>query len=105
MNADIYHKEAGRFYAGYKSERGRYTVHEKAGLLILSAEERFDPATAGKALYRVDLYEDIAGSYFPKIEDRDAMYLERRDGKVELIEFTEEGSRGKVLENHRDRLV
>ena len=104
MNADVYHKEAGRYYAGYKNQNGRYAVYEKAGRLSLSSEERFDPGTAGKLLYQVDLYEDISGRYFPKIEDRDTMYLERKDGKVELVEFTDKGSRGRVVENQRDRL-
>ena len=105
MNADIYHKEAGRYYAGYRNEKGKYAVYEKAGRLSLSSEERFDPSAAGTYLYQVDLYEDISGRYFPKIENTNALYLERRDGKVELIEFTGEGSRGRIVENQRDRLT
>jgi hypothetical protein len=104
MNADVYHKEAGRYYVGYKNQNGRYTVYEKAGRLSLSSEESFTPAAAGKLLYHVDLYEDISGRYFPKIEDRDTMYLERKDRKVELITFTDEGSGGRVVQNQRDRL-
>jgi hypothetical protein len=104
MNADIYHKEAGRYYVGYKNRKGKYAVHENAGLLSLSSEEKFDSGRAGKLLYRVDLYEDIGGNYFPKIEDENTTYLERTDGKVELIEFTEEGSIGKVKEGQRNRL-
>jgi hypothetical protein len=105
MNADIYHKEAGRYYVGYKTVKGKYTVHERNGLLSLSCDVRFDPATAGKALYRVDLYEDIGGNYFPKLENNDAAYLERKDGKVELIRFTAEGSAGVIVESQRDGLL
>jgi ribonuclease BN (tRNA processing enzyme) len=104
MNADVYHKEAGGYYVGYKNRNGRYAVYEKAGRLSISSEERFDPSAAGKLLYHVDLYEDISGRYFPKREDRDTMYLERKDGKVELVEFTDKGSRGSVVEDQRDRL-
>ena len=105
MNADIYHKEAGRYYVGYRNERGRVTVYESEGLLSLSCDERFDAGIAGKPLYRIDLYEDISGRYFPTLHDRDALYRERKDGKVELVEFTGEGSRGRVVEDQRDRLT
>ena len=105
MNADIYHKEAGRYYVGYKNEIGKYAVHEKGGLLRLSSCERSGPGTADAPLYRVDMYEDIGGNYFPKLENGDATYLERRDGKVELIEFTGEGSIGRVVGGLRDGLL
>ncbi len=104
MNADVYHKEAGRYYVGYRKEGGKHTVYEKGGLLSLSSDERFDPTSPGEALYQVDLYEDIGGRYFPTLEDKDAMYLERKDGKVELIAFTAEGSKGIILESSRDGL-
>ncbi len=28
MNADIYHKKTGRYYVGYRNEKGKYAVHE-----------------------------------------------------------------------------
>ncbi len=102
LNADIYYKEAGRYWVGYKNEKGKYTVYEKDGILSLSNEEK---AELGTALYKVDMYEDISGKYFPKIEDTDTMYLKRRDGRVELIEFTDEGSSGRIVEDHRGRFV
>jgi len=102
MNADIYHKECGRYFVGYRNERGRYGVYERDGLLSLSAE---GGPELGMLLYRVDLYEDISGRYFPKIERENAMYLERKDGRVELIEFTGDGSRGRIVEDHRSRLL
>ncbi|MEC4686473.1 MAG: MBL fold metallo-hydrolase [Nitrospirota bacterium] len=101
MNADIYHKEGGRYFVGYKNEEGRYNVYEKGGLLSLSTEAVPD---LGTLLYRVDMYEDISGRYFPKLEEENVMYLERGDGRVELIEFTGEGSRGRIVEDHRARL-
>jgi outer membrane lipoprotein-sorting protein len=36
MNADIYYKEDGRYYVGYRNENGNYTVYDKNGLLSLS---------------------------------------------------------------------
>ena len=102
MNADIYHKEAGKYYTGYKNDKGRYTVYEKDGLLGLSADEG---AGHGKPLYRVDIYEDISGKYFPKLEEKNAVYMERGDGKIELIKFTKEGSRGEIVDNYRSNLL
>ncbi|NOZ26336.1 MAG: hypothetical protein GXO94_09645 [Nitrospirae bacterium] len=102
MNADIYHKEDGRYFVGYRNENGKYGVYEKDGLLSLSREET---PGLGALRYRVDLYEDISGRYFPVVEGEDSMYMERKDGKVELIEFTEEGSRGRVVGDHRGRLL
>ena len=104
MNADVYHKEAGRYYVGYKNEHGRYLVCEKSGILRIADEEASEEPLPGKPLYRVDLYEDISGKYFPKIEHSDCLYLERKDGRVELIEFHDEGSRGKIVKDLRDRL-
>lgn len=104
MNADIYHKEEGRYYAGYRNDKGRYAVCEDAGILSLFDRAGDGSDMPGRLLYCVDLYEDISGKYFSKIERKDVQYLERRDGKVELVEFTEEGSRGTIAEDHRERL-
>jgi hypothetical protein len=98
LNADIYHKEAGKYYVGYRNAEGRYAVYEKDGLLNLSKDD--NPAH-GALLYRVDLYEDIAGKYFPKLESPDAVYYERNDKKIELMEFSNEGSSGRIVENLR----
>lgn len=98
-NADIYHKETGKYYVGYKNAEGMYTVYEKGGLLNLSQAERPD---LGTPLYRVDLYEDISGKYFPKLEDTSTAYLERKDGRIERVTFTDSDSVGKIEENQRD---
>jgi hypothetical protein len=101
MNADLFHKEQGRYFVGYKTEQGRYAVYEKEGLL------RFLPMVEARniqILYRVELYEDISGGYFPKIEDPNKMYFERDDGKIELVEISKEGSTGRVMEDFRKKL-
>ncbi len=100
MNADIYMKDAGKYYVGYRSNYGFYGVYEKKGILTVSSDEIVE---TGAPLYRVDLYEDISGKYFPKT-DGNSKYFQRNDGKVEHIEFTEGGSRGKVVEDERGRL-
>ena len=101
MDADIYHKEKGRYYAGYKNEKGKYLVYERNGLLGIASSVDVQP---GKPLFRVDLYEDIDGMYFPRLEDERSFYLRRKDGRVELVELTGEGSRGRVVKDHRPRL-
>jgi len=101
MNADVYHKEAGKYFVGYRNECGQYTVYNNNGQLRFSSE---DGTAVGEPLYRVDLYEDIAGKYFPKLEQENVMYFKRPDGKVEIIETSVEGSRGRLVENHRKML-
>lgn len=102
MNADIYHKDGGKYYVGYKNDKGKYTVYDKDGLLSIS-----DGTTEGRgtALFRVDLFEDIAGYYLPELEGDTSVYQKRQNGKVERIEYTEEGSRGTVVEGQRDMLT
>ncbi len=104
INADVYHREGEKYYVGYKSENGRFILSEQDGLLKLSESEGLNN---GKPLFRVNLYEDIGGKYFPFLTDNDKEYklMERRDGKIELIELTEKGCRGTVVENHRDILI
>jgi hypothetical protein len=102
LNADIYHKEDGRFFVGYKDERGRYTVYNNNGILSLSADN--GPQT-GTLLFNVDLYEDISGRYFPKLEEKDSVYIKRRDGHVELVRIAKEGSRGEIVNDSRPELL
>ncbi len=101
LNADIYCKDGEQFFVGYKNEHGKYLVRENKGLLSLSRE---GDNGSGTPLYRVDLYEDISGKYFPRTEDEHLCYRERRDGQVELVEFSESGSQGRIAEDQRPRL-
>jgi ribonuclease BN (tRNA processing enzyme) len=98
MNADVYHKENGKYFAGYRNDHGKYLVYEKEGMLYLSKED------VPGGLYRIDLYQDISGKYFPKIEDDNKVYRERKDGQVELVETTEIGSNGRIVQDCRGRL-
>ena len=100
MNADIYMKDTGKYYVGYRSDDGSYGVYDNNGLLTVSSDGMKE---ANDPLYRVDLYEDISGKYFPKTEDS-SKYSRRKDGRVELIKFTDEGSTGRVVEDERGRL-
>lgn len=101
MNADIYHREAGKYYVGYKNESGNHTVYDSNGILRISSREETE---FGRPLYKVDMYEDISGKYYPVLNDDNERYWQRADGRVELIRFTEGGSTGKTVEDHRDRL-
>ena len=101
MNADIYHKRDGKYYVGYKKEDGPYTVYEKKGLLCLCP---CDEELLGEKLFRVEMYEDISGKYFPIIEDDNMALRKRNDGKIEEVTFTRDGSTGKIVEDHRSKL-
>lgn len=102
MNADIYHRTPGHYFVGYRSENGGVIVYRKDGLLGLSEDGVPEGA---EQLYRVDIYEDIGGRYYPKLDSDSMAYFVRKDGKVELVELGEHGSSGKIVESIRDRLV
>jgi hypothetical protein len=51
------------------------------------------------------LYEDISGGYFPALDIANALYSERSDGKVELLTFHDQGSRGEIVTDQRGRLT
>ena len=63
MDGDIYHKEAGKYYVGYRSERGRHTVLDSDGTLSLSTGSK---EGEGDPLFRVELFEDLSGRYFSR---------------------------------------
>jgi hypothetical protein len=95
MDADIYHRESGRYFVGYRNECGSHSICEKNGLLALTAG---DIPQGSRMLFRVDLYEDIGGKYYPALKDGHARYVKRPDGKVEVHAFTRDGSSGCVVE-------
>lgn len=100
-NADFYHREAGRYYVGYRNPAGRHTVFEKNGELRLKNDYGFN----GRPLCRIDLYEDIDGHYYPFLEDADRAYQILPDNRRALISYTDEGCRGRLLgEGERLRL-
>jgi ribonuclease BN (tRNA processing enzyme) len=102
LAGDIFHKEQGRYYVGFKNPDGDTGVYGNNGLL--SIEWDGNP-NKGDLLYRVDLYEDIAGGYYPRLNQDVSEYRERSDGRVEEVAFSRDGSRGQVVQSCRDRLV
>ena len=102
MNADIYHKERGRYFVGYRNPDGATTVFENDGILNLGGTWEWEN---GRELYKIDLYEDIAGQYLPVLNDeQSSRYTIRPDGRVELVVFGDQGSQGTVIEDQRVRL-
>lgn len=102
LDADIYHKEAGENYVGYRDDNGAYIVYEKDKLLSLSKVER---AELGTQLYRINLYKDIGGRYFQAHLGNNSVYQERPDGRVELVEFSDAGSTGRIAKDCRGVLT
>jgi hypothetical protein len=103
MNADIYHKRNDKFYLGYRNNNGRFKVFDNKKFLTLQFEDEKQAYDVGEYAFSVDLYEDIDGEYFPVTNDN-SLYYRRKDGKVELVEFDEHGSRGTIQKDQRDRL-
>lgn len=101
LDADVFHREEGRFYVGYRNPHGSGTVCANDGIVLLGGEREWEKGTL---LYRVDLYEDVGGRYFPKLPDDGSKYVERPDGRVELVRFTAEGSTGTVVADQRGKL-
>jgi hypothetical protein len=101
LDADVFHKEAGKFYVGYRNPDGAGMVCASDGIVILGGEREWEQ---GSLLYRVDLYEDVGGRYFPKLPDDGSKYMERLDGRVELVRVTAEGSTGTIVEDQRGKL-
>jgi hypothetical protein len=102
MNADIYHKENGKYYVGYKNDDGLYSVYRKDGMHYICSERE---GWEGERIYRVDLYEDISGRYYPTLLEENEFYIKRHDGQVEKVERTDSGSIGRVVEDCRKKIL
>jgi ribonuclease BN (tRNA processing enzyme) len=102
IDADVYHRDRGRYFVGYRNTKGKYRICEEDGLLSIALD---GDSNKGRTLYRVDLYEDISGKYFPTPLAENSILYERKDGKVERIEFNEYGSTGEIVTDCRDDLL
>jgi len=100
--ADFCHKEDGRYYVCFRSDESAYAIFERDGILFLST----DPYRGNADLVcHVEIYEDIGGEYFPRLEDESSFYRRRNDGRVEKITMGENESRGEIVSNQRPRLT
>jgi len=98
IDADVYHKHDGRFFAGYRHAQGRHFVYVKGGYHSVSEGPN---AEQGELLFRVNLFEDVGGQYLPCLNDADRFYITRPDGKVEHVSRHADGMRGRVVEDLR----
>lgn len=103
MDAAVYHKQGGRYFAGYRNPDAATTVYENNGILNLGGDQYWENGTE---LFKVDLYEDIGGKYLPILAVGDGSYYQARpDGKVERISYDEGGSRGVVVKDLRGEVL
>ncbi len=100
LDADVYHKQDGRFFAGYRHAEGRFYVYAKDG--YPSVRDGTDGA-AGELLFRVNLFEDVNGRYLPHPGESGAFYITRPDGGVERVHRDGQGSHGRLTEDLRSR--
>ena len=99
LDADVYIRHFSSNLVGYKSKDGPYKVIEKDGLLGVVHWD-----SPGDALMQIELYVDIAGEYFPVLEDPNKFYWSRPDGQVEEMTFNTDSSRGRVVRNLRGKI-
>ena len=95
FDADLYHKENGRYFVGYRHQEGEIAVYDHNGLLSLSIDSH--RKQGGVLAFRVNLYEDCGGHYLPRLVADTTSYHKRSDGRIEMVEVTPEGSRGTVV--------
>ena len=99
FDADVYIRHFSGHYVGYRAEQGAYKVIEEDGLLGIAGIDHPDPG-----LFRVDLYEDLEGEYYPVLGNVAEFYRRREDGKVEIVFLRERISEGRVVESARGRI-
>jgi hypothetical protein len=99
--ADFYHKEGGRYFTCFRNDSSPCSVLERDGILFLSSDPYRGNATL---ICHVDIYEDLGGEYFPKLDDDHTYYNRRPDGQVERITMGDSASRGEIVSNQRPRL-
>ena len=99
FDADLYTRHFAGNFVGYRSDRGAFKVIEVDGLLGVAALDH-----PGRALIRVDLYEDMNGDYLPLLCGTADFYRRRDDGKVERVRQDQTSSRGTVVESLRGRI-
>lgn len=100
--ADFYHKEEGRYYVCFRNDSSPHAIFERDGILFLSTDPYRGTA---RLVCHVEIYEDIDGKYFPKLDDAATFYNRRPDGRVEKITMGDNDSRGEIVSNHRPRLT
>lgn len=98
LDADIYIHHFSCDLVGYSSKKGDFKVIEKDGLLGI-----VDNDSQEEGLLRVNLYQDIAGEYYPILTDPNKFYRSRPDGKVEEVTVHKDSSSGVVVNNKKER--
>ena len=100
LDADLYLKSGGRFFAGHRHPEGRFYLYGKDGYHAVS-----DGPDTGKGtlLFRVNLFEDLNSIYLPHQGIEDQFYLVRPDGKAELVYRDNDGSHGLLVGDLRSR--
>lgn len=100
---DVYLKEGGKFYVGFKRDAGatdaRWEVIEKDNQLLDVIPITTAPGDrpAGTTLFHCALYEEIEGQLYPRLVDSGETYRLRADNLVELLRTTPTGSFGTLV--------
>lgn len=98
--ADIYIKKRGKNFVGFKDKEGRFEVVKKEDGMLDVVESR-----GGKSGFKVNLFAEIGGGYYPALNDISQEYKLRPDGRIEMVTYHSDRSIGEMAENFRDRLA
>ncbi len=105
LTGDCFHKKYSRFFVGFKNKNGQHRLIKKeAGSYDVIATDE-DKPSGYKELYKLDLYEDIGGEYFPALNAKNQAYVQRPDGQVELQIYKEKTTTGKIVSGQRRQLT
>lgn len=97
FDADVYYKDSGRYYVGYKAPKGTHKVFVKDGILdIVPMGTRID----GETVMRVNLYADVHGHYLLPLPP-DEYYQIGADGRIYHVIYTKNGGRMKTVRSIR----
>ncbi|MCS6862839.1 MAG: hypothetical protein NZT92_21250 [Abditibacteriales bacterium] len=100
-NADLFIKRFSQFFVGFASPDGAFRLLQRNGRLEVDDSDSVNETVLG----RYDLYADIDGRYFPLLADPTReRYERRRDGQVERVTETADGSHGVVVKDLREEL-
>lgn len=102
-NADVYYKNNGSYFVGYKSNKGKFFVLEdNQGILKISKEKLNNT----NLLFKVNLFLDING-YFFDIDSIDEAnnFRVRPDKLIEYVTWNKSDSSGSVKYSVRDKFA
>jgi ribonuclease BN (tRNA processing enzyme) len=97
--ADVYVKQKGKNFVGFKDKKGTHTVvKNNDGTMGIEKSKNADG-------FKVTLYTEVNGGYYPALDKPNQEYHIRPDGEVEKVTYNKNKSVGEIAKNYRDRVT